>query len=102
MKLGFGDAVRVLGVLAGRFQEASLSGIAFYLFWPLIQIDLYILRFYKDSVLVMLALKGFKYMDSARRVEGLLNRSRGKIPHLTKFTSRTSSLAQIFSDCSSK
>ncbi|CAE7864183.1 unnamed protein product [Symbiodinium sp. KB8] len=62
--------------------------IAFYLFWPLIQIDLYILRFYKDSVLVMLALKGFKYMDSARRVEGLLNRSRGKIPHLTKFTSR--------------
>ena len=34
-------------------------------------------------------LPGFKYMDSARRVEGLINRSRGKIPHLTKFTSRT-------------
>ncbi|CAJ1398106.1 unnamed protein product [Effrenium voratum] len=62
--------------------------IAFYLFWPLIKIDLLLLRFYKDSVIVMLALKGFKYMDSARRTEGLLNRSRGKIPHLTKFTSR--------------
>jgi len=38
--------------------------------------------------MVMLALKGYKYMDAARRVEGLMNRSRGKIPHLNKFTSR--------------
>ncbi|CAK9078004.1 unnamed protein product [Durusdinium trenchii] len=69
--------------------------IAYYLFWPLIKIDLYLLRFYKDSVLVMLALKGFKYMDSARRVEGLINRSRGKIPHLTKFTSRIETFLKV-------
>ena len=69
--------------------------IAFYLFWPLIKIDLALLRFYKDSVLVMLALKGFKYMDSARRVEGLINRSRGKIPHLTKFTSRIEGFLKV-------
>ena len=90
MRLGLGGRCQSLRSVDRAFPKASQSGIAFYLFWPLIQIDLYILRFYKDSVLVMLALKGFKYMDSARRVEGLLNRSRGKIPHLTKFTSRTS------------
>merc|ERR1711988_834594 len=62
--------------------------MAFYLFWPLIQIDLKFLRFFKDSVWVMLPLKGYKYMDAARRSEGLLNRSRGKIPNLTKFSGK--------------
>eukprot|EP00928_Gymnodinium_smaydae_P017577 TRINITY_DN16720_c0_g1_i1.p1 TRINITY_DN16720_c0_g1~~TRINITY_DN16720_c0_g1_i1.p1 ORF type:complete len:653 (-),score=125.55 TRINITY_DN16720_c0_g1_i1:106-2064(-) len=62
--------------------------MAYYLFWPLIQLDLRLLRFFKDSVWVMLPLKGYKYMDAARRAEGLLNRSRGKIPNLTKFTGR--------------
>mmetsp|Transcript_19845 Transcript_19845/g.42272 ORF Transcript_19845/g.42272 Transcript_19845/m.42272 type:complete len:655 (-) Transcript_19845:38-2002(-) len=62
--------------------------IAYWLFWPLIQLDLHFLRFFKDSVWVMLPLKGYKYMHAARRVEGLLNRSRGKIPNLTKFTGR--------------
>lgn len=60
--------------------------IAYYLFYPLIQLDLHVLRFFKDSVWVMLPLKGYTYMDAARRVEGLLNRCRGKIPNLTKFT----------------
>eukprot|EP00931_Biecheleriopsis_adriatica_P036553 TRINITY_DN21047_c0_g1_i1.p1 TRINITY_DN21047_c0_g1~~TRINITY_DN21047_c0_g1_i1.p1 ORF type:complete len:657 (-),score=109.08 TRINITY_DN21047_c0_g1_i1:38-2008(-) len=69
--------------------------IAYYLFWPLIQLDLRFLRFFKDSVLIMLALKGDKYMHSARRVEGLLNRSRGKIPHLDKFTSRIDGFLNI-------
>jgi len=62
--------------------------IAYYLFWPLIQLDIYFLRFFKDDVWVMLPLKGYKYMDAARRAEGLMNRSRGKIPNLTKFTGR--------------
>jgi len=62
--------------------------IAYYLFYPLIQLDLHVLRFFKDSVWVMLPLKGYKYMDAARRAEGLLNRCRGKIPNLTKFTSK--------------
>jgi len=62
--------------------------IAYYLFWPLIQIDLIYLRFFKDSVWVMLPLKGYTYMEAAERVEGLLNRSRGRIPNLTKFTGK--------------
>ncbi|CAE8648079.1 unnamed protein product, partial [Polarella glacialis] len=69
--------------------------IAYYLFWPLIQLDLRFLRFFKDTVWVMLPLKGYKYMDSARRVEGLLNRSRGKIPHLHKFTSNIGTALNI-------
>lgn len=63
--------------------------IAYYLFsfpLPLIQLNLYFLRFFKDSAWVMLPLKGYKYMDAAERVEGLLNRCRGKIPNLTKFS----------------
>jgi len=65
--------------------------IAYWLFsfpLPLIQLDLYLLRFFKDSVWVMIALKGYRYMDAAQRVEGLLNRCRGKIPNLTKFTGK--------------
>eukprot|EP00930_Biecheleria_cincta_P060512 TRINITY_DN46151_c0_g1_i1.p1 TRINITY_DN46151_c0_g1~~TRINITY_DN46151_c0_g1_i1.p1 ORF type:complete len:657 (-),score=85.06 TRINITY_DN46151_c0_g1_i1:55-2025(-) len=69
--------------------------IAYYLFWPLIQFDLRYLRFFKDTVMVMSALKGYKYMEAARRVEGLLNRSRGKIPHLNKFTARTDAMLNI-------
>jgi len=69
--------------------------IAYYLFYPLIQLDLQVLRFFKDSVWVMLPLKGYKYMDAARRVEGLLNRCRGKIPNLTKFTSKIDSFIKI-------
>eukprot|EP00927_Polykrikos_kofoidii_P046284 TRINITY_DN40501_c0_g1_i1.p1 TRINITY_DN40501_c0_g1~~TRINITY_DN40501_c0_g1_i1.p1 ORF type:complete len:652 (-),score=82.00 TRINITY_DN40501_c0_g1_i1:241-2196(-) len=62
--------------------------LAYYLFWPLIQMDISFLRFFKNSVWVMLPLKGYKYMDAARRSEGLLNRCRGKIPNLTKFTGK--------------
>lgn len=69
--------------------------IAYYLFWPLIQLDLKVLRFFKDSVWVMLPLKGYQYMDAARRVEGLLNRCRGKIPNLTKFTSTIDSFLNM-------
>lgn len=69
--------------------------IAYWLFWPLIKLDLHVLRFFKDSVWVMLSLKGYKYMDAARRVEGLLNRCRGKIPNLTKFTSRVDTLLNL-------
>lgn len=69
--------------------------MAYYLFWPLIQLDIILLRFFKDSVWVMLPLKGYKYMDAARRTEGLLNRSRGKIPNLTKFTGRTEVFLEI-------
>jgi len=69
--------------------------IAYYLFWPLIQIDILFLRFFKDSVWVMITLKGYKYMDAARRSEGLLNRSRGKIPNLTKFTGRIDAFLNI-------
>lgn len=43
----------------------------------------------------MLPLKGYKYMDAAERVEGLLNRSRGKIPNLTKFTGRFDAFLNI-------
>lgn len=69
--------------------------IAYYLFWPLIQLDVGFLRFFKDSVWVMLPLKGYKYMDAARRSEGLLNRSRGKIPNLTKFTGKVDVVMNI-------
>jgi len=65
-----------------------LDHIAHYLFWPLIQLNLLFLRFFKDSVWVILPLKGYPYMDAARRSEGLLNRCRGKIPNLTKFTGK--------------
>lgn len=63
-----------------------LDRIAYYLFWPLIQFDLHFLRFFQDTVWVILPLKGYCYMDAARRSEGLINRARGKIPNLTKFT----------------
>merc|ERR1711974_87703 len=72
--------------------------IAYYLFsfpLPPIQLDLYFLRFFKGSVWVMLPLKGYRYMDAAERVEGLLNRCRGKIPNLTKFTGRIDSMLNI-------
>jgi hypothetical protein len=69
--------------------------IAYYLFFPLIQLDVHVLRFFKDNVWVMLPLKGYKYLDAARRAEGLLNRSRGKIPNLTKFTGRVLAFFQI-------
>lgn len=69
--------------------------IAYYLFWPLIQMDLRFLRFFKDSVWVMLPLKGQKYMDAAKRSEGLLNRSRGKIPNLTKFIGKVDVVLNI-------
>jgi hypothetical protein len=69
--------------------------MAYWLFWPLIQLDIKVLRLFKDSVWVMLPLKGYKYLDAARRAEGLLNRSRGKIPNLTKFTARIVSFFQI-------
>uniref|UniRef100_A0A6V0D1F1 Choline transporter-like protein n=1 Tax=Zooxanthella nutricula TaxID=1333877 RepID=A0A6V0D1F1_9DINO len=69
--------------------------IAYYLFYPLIRLDLEVLRFFKDSVWVMLPLKGYKYMDAARRAEGLLNRCRGKIPNLTKFTGRIDAFINI-------
>lgn len=46
-------------------------------------------------VQVMLPLRGYKYIDAARRAEGLLNRCRGKIPNLTKFTSRIDALLNI-------
>lgn len=69
--------------------------MAYYLFYPLIMLDVHLLRFFKDSVWVMLPLKGYKYMDAAQRVEGLLNRSRGKIPNLTKFTSRSQSFFDV-------
>lgn len=62
--------------------------IAYYLFFPLIQLDLRFLRYFKDSVWVMLPLKGYRYMDAAKRSEALLNRSRGKIPNLSKFTGK--------------
>merc|ERR1711972_517458 len=48
-----------------------------------------------DSVWGMLPLKGYRYMDAAQRVEGLLNRCRGKIPNLTKFTGRIDALLNI-------
>jgi len=69
--------------------------MAYYLFFPLIMLDVHVLRFFKDSVWVMLPLKGYKYLDSAKRAEGLLNRSRGKIPNLTKFTARLLTFFQL-------
>merc|ERR1719491_98566 len=75
--------------------------IAYFLFWPLIQLDLRFLRFFKDSVWVMLPLKGYKYMDAAQRSEGLMNRSRGKIPNLTKFTSKIDAMLSIAVGCQS-
>lgn len=71
------------------------DNLAYWLFLPLIQIDLFALRFFKDSVFVMLALKGYAYMQAAHRTEGLLNRSRGKIPNLTKFTGRIDAILNI-------
>lgn len=62
--------------------------MAAFLFYHLIAIDLHFLRFFKDSVWVLLPLKGENYMASARRAEGLLNRCRGQIPNLTKFTGK--------------
>lgn len=61
--------------------------IAYWLFWPLIHLDLYWLRFFTDSVWVMLPLKGYTYLEAARRTEALLNRSRGKLPNLAKSAS---------------
>jgi hypothetical protein len=69
--------------------------IAYFLFWPLIQMDVRFLRFFKDSVWVMLPLKGYKYMEAAKRSEGLLNRSRGKIPNLTKFSGKVDVVMNI-------
>lgn len=78
-----------------RNSPNNQDNLAYWLFWPLVQIDVLALRFFKDSVWVMLPLKGYTYMQAAHRVEGLLNRSRGKIPNLTKFTSRIDNILNI-------
>jgi hypothetical protein len=62
--------------------------IVYYVFYPIIQLDLHLLRFFTDSVYVMIALKGYNFFQAARRAQGLLNRSRGKVPNLVKFTTQ--------------
>lgn len=69
--------------------------LAYCLFRPLVWLDLNFLRFFSDSAWVMIALKGYPYMDAAARSEGLLNRCRGKIPNLAKFTNKTDSFLNI-------
>ena len=44
---------------------------------------------------MILPLKGYTYMEAAARSEGLLNRCRGKIPNLTKFTSQVDNFLHV-------
>jgi len=59
----------------------------YYAFFPLVMLDFYALRLFNDSALVMTAVKGYGFLDAAHRAEGLMNRSRGKIPNLAKVIS---------------
>jgi len=67
-------------------SNSPIDRVIYHVFYPIIQLDLHLLRFFSDATYVMIALKGYSFFSAARRAEGLLNRSRGKIPNLTKFT----------------
>ncbi|CEL93416.1 unnamed protein product [Vitrella brassicaformis CCMP3155] len=64
-------------------SESQTHRVLYYVLMPLIALETRVMRYFTDSAYVMVALLGYPYMQAALRIEALLNRNFGKIPHLS-------------------